>query len=583
MDLPKGIEEIISKLMSLDPKYDNLDYNRTVRKFARKGIIYVGIKKCICYCPFCKAEGKRHIFKNRKSYYSHVKICEKCKEYIAFIEKMNKNMLEHVANFCSCNQVSLNAICSQNFGKILITANPLLRCIKRENLRKQIYELFDNKRAEINKDSIGEFCSILIDGAKRNLKNFYGFVIFSKSRLFYFQISNLKIAISENISKITRNIINYLNNVLEVEVIAVCTDHAPNMRRAFNPSDSISCQFITDFYFEWIGCFCHLLNLGISDLEENPYFQKVKNALLFILNFCSKMEIPQKVPTFCKTRWDSLSKSFDFILFHIDRIKLRLSSSLNDLLIKRGMLETDILFKKETNDLKERLAKVKKEITSHENSIEILTSKEFDETVTLFNYMSNLINKIGADNFLLCQVYPEIIQLFDFFSTFLTEKVQTFAHIITDRILSADEYTQAIVAYFFTIEGHNFILNNVKEKDEIIMKIKEYLIYYNGMKFESIFNDKFLLTQFEIFLNMKDFNTSDSFEFWNLLRKDPNMNLLAEIAIRFLNMPCSEAAVERLFSHLKYLFGKKNYNMSDKLLNAELGIRMENVYSKQNE
>lgn len=48
-------------------------------------------------------------------------------------------------------------------------------------------------------------------------------------------------------------------------------------------------------------------------------------------------------------------------------------------------------------------------------------------------------------------------------------------------------------------------------------------------------------------------------------------------------MLCSEAAVERLFSHLKFVFGKKNYNKSDDLLNEELGIRMENIYSIQKE
>ena len=69
--------------------------------------------------------------------------------------------------------------------------------------------------------------------------------------------------------------------------------------------------------------------------------------------------------------------------------------------------------------------------------------------------------------------------------------------------------------------------------------------------------------------------------FWNRKRHDPNMSRLAEISIRIINMPCSEAAVERFFSHLKYVFGKKNLNTSDELLDAEMGIRMENVYSNQ--
>lgn len=47
-------------------------------------------------------------------------------------------------------------------------------------------------------------------------------------------------------------------------------------------------------------------------------------------------------------------------------------------------------------------------------------------------------------------------------------------------------------------------------------------------------------------------------------------------------MACSELPVERLFSHLKYLYGSKDYNKSDDLLNAQLAIRMENIYSGEN-
>lgn len=49
-------------------------------------------------------------------------------------------------------------------------------------------------------------------------------------------------------------------------------------------------------------------------------------------------------------------------------------------------------------------------------------------------------------------------------------------------------------------------------------------------------------------------------------------------------MQFGEAPVERIFSHLKYLFfGEKNYQMPDELLNSELGIKMDNTCGTQNE
>ena len=57
--------------------------------------------------------------------------------------------------------------------------------------------------------------------------------------------------------------------------------------------------------------------------------------------------------------------------------------------------------------------------------------------------------------------------------------------------------------------------------------------------------------------------------------------MLAELAIRIISMPCSEIPVERLFSHLKYLYDTKEYNKSEDLLNAQMANRMETIYSKK--
>lgn len=55
-----------------------------------------------------------------------------------------------------------------------------------------------------------------------------------------------------------------------MELISVCTDHTQNLIKSFNPDHPISAQNITNTYFEWIGCFSHLINLGICDLFETP-------------------------------------------------------------------------------------------------------------------------------------------------------------------------------------------------------------------------------------------------------------------------------------------------------------------------
>lgn len=71
---------------------------------------------------------------------------------------------------------------------------------KKNEIHKQNYALFDKYKEEINPTNIGEFSSILIDEASKNLKDFYAFILFTKSRLYYFKVKRMDTATSENIS-----------------------------------------------------------------------------------------------------------------------------------------------------------------------------------------------------------------------------------------------------------------------------------------------------------------------------------------------------------------------------------------------
>lgn len=116
------------------------------------------------------------------------------------------------------------------------------------------------------------------------------------------------------------------------------------------------------------------------------------------------------------------------------------------------------------------------------------------------------------------------------------------------------------------------------EKVSLLKNIINYLIYYNGCLYGD--SEEILSEQIEKYIKLENFQCEDIYRFWENMRKNSEIDRLTELAIRLLNMPCREAAVERLFSHLKYLFGKKNYQTSEQLLNVELGIRMRNIYSK---
>lgn len=75
---------------------------------------------------------------------------------------------------------------------------------------------------------------------------------------------------------------------------------------------------------------------------------------------------------------------------------------------------------------------------------------------------------------------------------------------------------------------------------------------------------------------------NDLDNFWLEMTNDNDLGLIAQIAIRLLIMPCSEATVERMFSHLKYLYGPRNQDSSPELINAEMAIKMQQFYKQKN-
>lgn len=62
-------------------------------------------------------------------------------------------------------------------------------------------------------------------------------------------------------------------------------------------------------------------------------------------------------------------------------------------------------------------------------------------------------------------------------------------------------------------------------------------------------------TQIYKYIALKVFPTNDPFEYWELWRKDAEISLLEELPIQLLHILSMELLVERLFSHLKHLYG----------------------------
>lgn len=577
-----GSEKILRVLINLQYIDEDSIYARFARQFARLGIIYTGDSNPVAFCPFCVTENPNNLrlyFTNMNSHYGHAKSCPKCQIFQKYIEQLDNDFLNMLTKYCCEKNISMEAICSKSFSELLHKINPFLKSVPRKKLREHIYTLFENLRTDLNKDNCGEFCSLLIDGAQRFNFNFYGFIIHSPKRLFYYQIKHLNKADSERISSETSQIINFINNVLDIEIIAVCTDHAANVKKAFNASDPISSQILTGSYFLWIGCFCHLLNLCISDLFKNTEFQKYFNILNRYLEICKNYQWPN-IPSFCKTRWESLDKCFNAIF----SFSTQITASLNTKILE---LEYQIQHSKSPN-----CDALNSELNQFKDILQNgFLNPKFFETAKIIAYMADLVFQFGADGYLIYNVYSEIINFINFLNTLSTDDFTT---IISKRIFESDEIDIARASYFLTPEGYRYFMDlNENEKNSEIYLIKNFLISYFGCRFTNLseeedddekhINMDLFEQQFELLLNMVEIPLLDDnpIAFWEQMRSDHDLYVIAELAVRLLSMPCSEAAVERLFSNMKYLYGQKNRNLKESLINAEVGIKMQNLYKKK--
>ena len=78
-------------------------------------------------------------------------------------------------------------------------------------------------------------------------------------------------------------------------------------------------------------------------------------------------------------------------------------------------------------------------------------------------------------------VYPNIIKLKTFIANLSSINIRGFGNVIIDRIYSAYEIQIAITAFFLTIEGRRYFLNQVdqNQKKNYLNIIQKYILQYN--------------------------------------------------------------------------------------------------------
>ena len=256
------------------------------------------------------------------------------------------------------------------------------------------------------------------------------------------------------------------------------------------------------------------------------------------------------VPKFSNTRWSSLFDCVTFIIKHED------------------------FYSTNTN--------------TKDSFIQIQKSYDWNDLAEALSITWNLIKALEKDLAALSDVFQYAFMALKSLSAKDTSIRRQLYFALFERMLTGDELCLPCTAFLLTPEGKNAF-------DSISDTTIFNRVLYCGMKGLSIYakdrkiyDEESLSHLFIQFMtdpsNTLAQCTSNIVEYYSYMMQianDPLMKSFYSIAFEIVQIPCSEAPVERLFSHLERFLAPQCHHQSEDLLNAKATIKMNYLFSHE--
>ena len=159
-----------------------------------------------------------------------------------------------------------------------------------------------------------------------------------------------------------------------------------------------------------------------------------------------------------------------------------------------------------------------------------------------------------------------------YFNTFPYAK-QLWFTVIRQLFLKHD-FSITLLAFTFTRTGHDFVKNEIHLK-MILPGLKKTLCYYLHYT-NQYANAQQIVQLYRTYIC--DDIPNEALFYWDDLQTHHGCYDLAPIANQLMHIPCSEAAIERLFSHLSYFFNSHNKHTKEDLIDYRLTIKMNYIF-----
>lgn len=535
-----------------------MNFVKLQRRVIKNGFNFHRSTPFLATCPYCFKGGSTGKFTNIQSIYHHQ--CDGIQKFRRNQIIQKQSIISQLCTFISRFSISLSAVTSREFRDFCDHLSPQMKYISKSSIRQAIFNFAQTNFLSLNQSNFGDFGSLLLDGTTKLKHKFVSILIWSPKKVHYIQTFEVHDEDAKTLVNILIPIINHiLNN--RIEILASCTDHGSAYVKAFNLNFDGCAQLVTHHFFFHIGCFCHSLNLLIKDIvKENKEIIHFLDQAFFY--FRSKF-----TPTLSPTRWGSYNRLFQFAKDNGPAICERLRQ-------KASMISSQIT----TGQTIQEKLKILQHAELLHKARDFFSSAEFIKICEVMDSISNTITQFESYVSNLTEVFPAKMKIRNRIQMAIgpdQKYLPSFLEIFDSRFLADNnENNLAIAAYSFTIDGKDYIQKlNQNEKDKMVDKAKNCIIpLINKLSL----NQAQVFQQFDSYLQTQTPLLLDDDTFWDELKNQYPQ--LEQISIRMRSLPASEALVEQLFSHLGNLYGKKNSNLSVKLLDGMTAIRMESYY-----
>ena len=510
----------------------------------------------------------RNCFKN---YICKKTIKNHCCKPLTEDEISYETSLKYLMIWLSKKNVTYSSLFDIDFKGFLSCINKKYKIPTENTLRSHIISFADEIKQKILLKVKGNPVSLLIDGVTRSKKKYQGQVIYTPFQLYFLGLYPCEEETRENIAKIISDTAICLSDH-NCKLIAVCTDNYCANISALDDGP-LSAQDLSNQNFIRFPCSCHTINLAIKDVFDDK-FQFIKDTVVFLISYFNSISNInhniRNVPQFKEVRWFSLFYCVGYIISH--------SQYLCDVYLQ--------------------YYNIVQEYFDWCNIYSILQFEEF------------LIKKLERDCSSLADVFFNfkitLDQLIKFNNDNPKPSDSNIAQSIIDSLLhrftTTIQLQFPILAFFLTGNGLRYLreknLQHFISEDIALNIFTEYEKENKDLeKLVNFFN--LFIKYYELTFLYTVNTTHDSFDFWMkilhgsefwivkptelLLHKELQgfEKKFASVAIEILSIPCSECAVERVFSHLADLLLNNKRNLSFETLNALLIIRMNSIFLQQ--